>query len=353
MPRTSSSALRRVVESVATLTPPRNRDLVRGMVAELESIHDPLERIRFALGALVAVVRLAVRGHGRAAITAILGGPSMSTIPSRRLLGRHALPFAVSLVALTALLLANFAVPRLQDLGAAGLPGGSIGELLLFSLPHTLALTIPMAVLLSVSWVFMRLGKEGVLASAGRGSHGVRQLLVPVLGAAAVVAASTLVLNTEVVPRANARLAEVLTGAPIEPNDRTMTVGQLRDAAGSARAATGADAQARAARYDVEIQKKFALAFACMILALAGAATAIRFPRGGAWLMLASTCVVFFGYYLALSTGESLADRQVIPPVLAMWMANALLLAVAVLLLRPRSRPAGTPGTETLVVGGA
>jgi lipopolysaccharide export LptBFGC system permease protein LptF len=347
MPTPSFHVLRRVVEALARACPPRHRDLVRGMLAELDSIRDPWDRTRFALGAIVAAARLAWSGSVRgSAIPSMLGGPPMPTITSGRLLGRLAIPFAVSLVLLTALLLANVAVSRVEGLGEAG-------EILLLSLPHTLALTIPMSVLFTVSWVFMRLGKEGALGSARRGRRGVRRLMVPVLGAAAVVGGSTLILNTQVVPRANARLAEVLRGAPIEANDRTMTVGQLRQAAEAARIGGGADAEARAAMYEVEVQKKFALAMACVILALVGAAVSFRFPRGGGWLMVASTATIVLGYYGALVTGEWLADEQIMSPVVAMWGANALLLALASWLLRDPNRPGdATDGVEVLAVEG-
>ena len=120
-----------------------------------------------------------------------------------------------------------------------------------------------------------------------------------------------------------------------------------REAARSARAETGSDAIARAAVYEVEIQKKFALAASCLVLALAGAAIAIRIPRGGVWLVLGAVLVVATGYYFSLVAGESLANRQVISPFVAMWMANALLLAVALLLVwRPgRSDPTAGEGS--------
>jgi lipopolysaccharide export LptBFGC system permease protein LptF len=332
-----------MVERMARLSPSRHRDLVRGMVAELDSISDPAERTRFALGAIAAIARLS--------FGASPGGLSMSE-PIRQLMRRHATAFAVSFSSLTVLLLANEAVGRVPQLRARGASAGEIAEVLLLAVPHTMALTIPMAVFLAVSWVFTRLGAEGVLASARRERHGFLRLLVPVLGAAAVIATLTLVSNTHVVPRANARLAAVLNGAPIALSDRTMTIGELREAARGARASTGVGAAAVAAAYEVEIQKTFALAAACMILALAAAATAIRFPHGGMKLVLGASGLVFTGYYIALIAGETLADRQVISPLVAMWMANALLLAVVLLLIWRPSRPGPTRGPETLAIGG-
>ena len=82
-----------------------------------------------------------------------------------------------------------------------------------------------------------------------------------------------------------------------------------------------------------EIQKKFALAAACVVLALAAAAIAIRFPRGGGVLMIVAGAVVFTAYYVSLGAGESLADRGIVSPVVAMWLPNLLLLAAVLLLL--------------------
>lgn len=232
----------------------------------------------------------------------------------------------------------------------AGVSTGGIVEGLLLLVPATLALTIPMAVFISVSWVFTRLGAEGVLAGARRERHGVRRLLAPVLGAAAVLAALTLISNTQVVPRANARLQAVLEGAPGELSDRTMTVSQLREAAQNARA-TGSEAAARAAAFEVEIQKKFALAAASIILAMAAAAIALRFHHGGKRLVFGASGLVFTGYYFTIVVGESLADGLVLRPSIAMWMANASLLAVGLLLVWRAGRR-GPRGEGELVIGG-
>ncbi len=69
MSRRSTPVLSRIVERIATLSPPHNRDLVRGMVAELASIADPAERMHFALGAIAAIARLVLRGYTRPTTT--------------------------------------------------------------------------------------------------------------------------------------------------------------------------------------------------------------------------------------------------------------------------------------------
>ena len=85
---------------------------------------------------------------------------------TRQLLRRHAVAFAVSFTSLTALLLANYAVKQLPQLGASGVRTATIVEALLLAVPFTAATTIPMAVFVAVLWVFTRLGREGVLVAA-------------------------------------------------------------------------------------------------------------------------------------------------------------------------------------------
>ncbi|MEO8575895.1 MAG: LptF/LptG family permease [Gemmatimonadales bacterium] len=86
-------------------------------------------------------------------------------------------------------------------------------------------------------------------------------------------------------------------------------------------------------RYDVEIQKKFALAGACFIFVLLGAPIALRFPRAGVGLTIGVSLVVFGLYYVGLIAGESLARRGMVPPFVSMWIANAVFLTLALVLL--------------------
>ena len=77
MPRPSTLLLGRIVERIAKLSPPRHRDLVRGMVAELDSIADPAEQMRFALGAIAAIARLVLSGYSRPITTSVRTGGAM------------------------------------------------------------------------------------------------------------------------------------------------------------------------------------------------------------------------------------------------------------------------------------
>jgi lipopolysaccharide export system permease protein len=86
-------------------------------------------------------------------------------------------------------------------------------------------------------------------------------------------------------------------------------------------------------KYDVEIQKKFALAFACIVFVMIGAPIALRFPRGGVGLVIGASVGIFALYYIGLVGGEALADRLLLSPFIAMWLTNILFLVIAAVLL--------------------
>jgi lipopolysaccharide export system permease protein len=101
-------------------------------------------------------------------------------------------------------------------------------------------------------------------------------------------------------------------------------------------------ARQRAAIYEVEIQKKLAIASACLIFALFGVPVAIRFPRGGIGLVIGTSLAVFSVYYVGLIGGEELGDRLVVSPFLAMWTPNLIFAAVGLGLLWAVRREAST-----------
>jgi lipopolysaccharide export system permease protein len=98
----------------------------------------------------------------------------------------------------------------------------------------------------------------------------------------------------------------------------------------------------RAATFQVEIQKKFAITTACIVFALFGIPVALRFPRGGAGVVIGTSVVVFSIYYIGLIGGEDLGDRLIVPPFLAMWGPNLICGVVGLLGLWVVSREGGT-----------
>jgi len=146
-----------------------------------------------------------------------------------------------------------------------------------------------------------------------------------------------------------AMLAGWLIGArPVEaPPDTSWTPARRRQA----EEAKVAWLQEQAAvkkihQYEVEIHKKFAIPFACIVFVLVGAPLGMRARRGGLAAGFLSAGFFMF-YYLCLIGGEQLADRGQMPPMVAMWAANAILGALGVALtLRVCEvwRPRGAPG---------
>jgi lipopolysaccharide export system permease protein len=94
--------------------------------------------------------------------------------------------------------------------------------------------------------------------------------------------------------------------------------------------------------YDVEIQKKFAIAVACAIFVLLGAPIALRFPRGGVGLVIGVSFGVFGLYYVGLIAGEPLAQAGKVTPFWAMWASNVIFLVVGGVLLSRVGRAGST-----------
>lgn len=92
----------------------------------------------------------------------------------------------------------------------------------------------------------------------------------------------------------------------------------------------------------VELHKKFAISVACTVFVLVGAPIALRFPRGGVGLVIGVSLVIFGIYYVGLIAGETLADKNLLTPFIAMWAANILLLIAGVILLARMGRESAT-----------
>jgi lipopolysaccharide export system permease protein len=94
--------------------------------------------------------------------------------------------------------------------------------------------------------------------------------------------------------------------------------------------------------YQVEYHKKFAIPFACIVFVLIGAPLAVRFPRGGAGMVIASSLAIFGIYYMSLIGGETLGDNGTIPPWLGPWGPNLLFLGMGIIALARIGRETAT-----------
>jgi lipopolysaccharide export system permease protein len=102
------------------------------------------------------------------------------------------------------------------------------------------------------------------------------------------------------------------------------------------------DADQRADRYLVEVHKKWAISLACISFVIIGIVMALRFPRGGIGLVIGGGLAVFSIHYVGLTAGESLADRGLISPWMAMWSPNIILTILGVVGLVRVSRESGS-----------
>ena len=128
-------------------------------------------------------------------------------IASRYILKEHLGPLSFSLGALTSLLLLNYIARKFGDLVGKGLPTRVIAEFFVLSVPFTVAMTLPMAVLVSTLYAFSRLAAENEITAFKASGVAMRRLLVPVLWAASGLAAVMIGFNDIVLPAANHRLA--------------------------------------------------------------------------------------------------------------------------------------------------
>ena len=445
-------------------------------------------------------------------------------IITKYLIRAHTGPFLFSFSALTGLLFLNAVAQRMESLIGKGLSWNVIGEFLLLSLPHTIALTLPMAILVSVLYTFSELTATNEITAMSAGGISPARMLIPLLGLGVVLAGVMLFFNDRLLPAANHRLKDLiidisqksptlelrervinqiesegrggniyLKAATIDPvtnqmtevviydlsdpdahrttyaergqmafnrrrtdlyltlfdgevleagsdrtgkfhqsefevqivplrgigdelirrqggsirSDREMSIamlqdeidervqeiervqqnalersrGVLRDLLGrtlededgveetTARGASLTSlrgsrtlpdgttrrvalnsrqdhAQVEALRssvnqYKVEIHKKYAIAFACIVFVLLGAPLAIRFPRGGIGMVIAVSVGIFAVYWAGLIGGENLADEGVVPPFWAMWAPDLTFLAIGMALVMRMGRGGG------------
>jgi lipopolysaccharide export system permease protein len=453
-------------------------------------------------------------------------------IITKYLIRAHTGPFLFAFSALTGLLFLNAVAQRMDDLVGKGLAWSVIGEFMLLSLPHTIALTLPMAILVSVLYTFSELTAANEITAMAAGGIRPLRILLPLLGVGTILAGVMLFFNDQVLPESNHRLknliidisqksptfdlrervlneietedrrgavylqAETIDRATNEltkvviydltdasahrttyaergtmafsengtdlyltlydgdvleatqgpsgefnrsefdiqivplrgvgdelerreggsvRSDREMSIALLKaeidsrkedlarvreqsleqaqkaitDALGySARELLEGDEAESATRgregsviarglgsqifsitddltrqtaltgrqnfgrlsalqsasdqFRVEIHKKYAIAFACIVFVLIGAPMGIRFPRGGIGMVIVASVAIFAVYWAGLIGGENLANEGVLTPFWAMWTADLVFLGLGIVLAARMSRTAGT-----------
>jgi LPS export ABC transporter permease LptF/LPS export ABC transporter permease LptG len=83
----------------------------------------------------------------------------------------------------------------------------------------------------------------------------------------------------------------------------------------------------------VELHRRFAFPFACLVFALVAVPIGAQPRRGGRAAGSLIAVLMIAGYYLLFVTGAGLARQGAVPPGIGIWIANLVLAAVALVLL--------------------
>ncbi|MGQ9805687.1 MAG: LptF/LptG family permease [Chlorobiales bacterium] len=81
-------------------------------------------------------------------------------------------------------------------------------------------------------------------------------------------------------------------------------------------------------KYLVEVHKKFSIPFACFCFVLVGVPLGVLAKRGGFGIGAGLSLAFFLMYWAFLISGEKLADRAIVPPSVAMWAGNVMLILI-------------------------
>lgn len=92
------------------------------------------------------------------------------------------------------------------------------------------------------------------------------------------------------------------------------------------------DMQSQLLNYQVEVQKKYALAFACFVFFIIGAPIGMMTKTSGIGVAFSMSSLIFLTFYVMIVGGEELADRAILSPQIAMWLPNAIFLIFGIIL---------------------
>jgi len=116
-------------------------------------------------------------------------------------------PLTFALTALTSILLLQYIGKHFGQLVGKGLPTLVIAEFFGLSVPLTVALTLPMAVLVATLYAFSRLAAENEITALKASGVSLVSVLLPVLWAALGVTLVMVGFNDQILPRSNHRLS--------------------------------------------------------------------------------------------------------------------------------------------------
>ena len=124
-------------------------------------------------------------------------------IVTRYVVREHIGPLVFALTALTSLLMLQYVARQLANLAGKGLPWSAIGKFFVLSLPFTVAMTMPMAVLVATLYAFGRMASEHEITAFKASGVRVWSIMAPVLVAALALSIGMVLFNDQVLSRAN------------------------------------------------------------------------------------------------------------------------------------------------------
>jgi LPS export ABC transporter permease LptF/LPS export ABC transporter permease LptG len=374
------------------------------------------------------------RGDAQAAAAARFFRPTPPTL-IRYVLRELAAPTLMGFGVFTFLLLMDFLLQLAERMIRDRLPLIDVGRFFLYSVPHIVVLTLPMAVLVGGLVGFGRLSSDSEIIAMRSGGISLYQLAVPILLLASGATLLNLYLCLQVLPWGNSAILElqnelynartlsaevrprvfetrfpgytvfvedvvgpegewrrlfladhsessprvvmaqsaaatvdeetdalwlelregyiyeggqtpeessvarfvgqeelIMTGAHLQgaatKDDRSMSIAELEEAI-SVREAQGLPT----AGFRVEIQKRFSIPMACLILGLIAVPLGISTQRHTKATGYLTAIAVIAVYYVFIENGEKFAEEGAIPVWLGMWAANIVLGAAALFLL--------------------
>ena len=93
----------------------------------------------------------------------------------------------------------------------------------------------------------------------------------------------------------------------------------------------------------LELNRRLALPFACLVFGVLGASLGLHHSRGGRSRGVSVCLVVLLAYYALLTVGQALGKKGALPPELAMWLPNLVLGALAAYAFVRKNREAPLP----------
>ncbi len=131
-------------------------------------------------------------------------------ILTRYLIRLHLAPFLFSVTAVTVLMLLDQVSKRFARLVGKGLPWTVIAEVFVLAVPFILAMTLPMSVLIAVLYTYNRLAADNEITAMKAGGVSLPRLVLPLVGAAALLAGGMVWFNDTILPESNHKLSILL-----------------------------------------------------------------------------------------------------------------------------------------------